>query len=61
VTEAYLADLVEAGLLHDHDEPRLTLKGRDWLRVLEDALTQEIASTAQTDEDFVQSTNGLFR
>jgi hypothetical protein len=61
VTEAHLADLVEAGLLHEHGEPRLTVKGRDWLRVLEDALTQEIAATAQTDEDFVQSTNGLFR
>ena len=61
VTEAQLTDLVEAGLLHEGLEPRLTVKGRDWLRVLEDTLTQEIASTAQSDEDFVQSTNGLFR
>ena len=61
MTEAQLTDLVEAGLLHGGVEPRLTVKGRDWLRVLEDTLTQEIASTAQSDEDFVQSTNGLFR
>lgn len=61
VTEAQLTDLVEAGLLHDGVEPRLTVKGRDWLRVLEDTLTQEIALTSQSDEDFVQSTNGLFR
>lgn len=56
-----VADMVEAGLLHDLAEPRLTVKGRDWLRVLEDALTNEVASAAQSDEDFVQSTNGLFR
>lgn len=61
VTKEHMTDLIAAGLLHDHGEHRLTVKGRDWLRVLEDALTQEIASTAQSDEDFVQSTNGLFR
>ena len=61
MTEVHVTDLVEAGLLHNHAEPRLTVKGRDWLRVLEDALTQEIAATAQSDEDFVQSTSGLFR
>ena len=61
MTQEQLTDLVDAGLLHDGVEPRLTVKGRDWLRVLEDALTQEITSTAQSDEDFVQSTNGLFR
>jgi hypothetical protein len=61
VKDATVTDLIEAGLLSDLAEPRLTVKGRDWLRVLEDVLTQEIAATAQSDEDFVQSTSGLFR
>jgi hypothetical protein len=61
VTEAIVSDLIEAGLLTDLAEPGLTVKGRDWLRVLEDVLTQEIAATAQSDEDFVQSTSALFR
>ena len=61
MTEAIVSDLIEAGLLTDLAEPGLTVKGRDWLRVLEDVLTQEIAATAQSDEDFVQSTSALFR
>ena len=59
--EAMVDDLIQAGLLADLAEPRLTGKGRDWLRVLEDALVQETPSTAQSDEDFVQSTSGIFR
>ena len=61
VTDVQVADLIEAGLLNDHADPRLTGKGRDWLRILEDALTQEITQSAQSDEDFVQSTSALFR
>jgi hypothetical protein len=61
-TTTTISELVEAGLLDESaGEPHLTEKGRTWLRTLEDAQTFEVALTASSDEDFVLSTNGLWR
>lgn len=54
-------DLLRAGLLEQEPQPHLTDKGRDWLRALEGLQTEEVALIGTTDEDFVQSTSGLFR
>jgi hypothetical protein len=56
-----IAELRQAGLLDDADEPRLTTKGRDWLQLLEDLRSEAEAAPDPSDEDFVLSTNGLFR
>jgi hypothetical protein len=53
--------LREAGLLDDAGTPHLTIKGRDWLRALSDAETQEISDLGEDAADLVLSTNGLFR
>lgn len=54
-------DLFRAGLLEPEPQPHLTPKGRDWLRALEGLHTEEVVDTGASDEDFVQSTSGLFR
>ena len=54
-------DLRSAGLLEGMDMPHLTMKGRDWLRLMEDVETQEVADASEQAADFVLSTNGLFR
>jgi hypothetical protein len=58
-----VSELVQAGLLDGPaEDPRLTPKGRSWLRTLEDLQTQEVVTTtAESNEDFVQSTSGIFR
>ena len=61
VSTVQLHDLFQAGLLETEPQPHLTPKGRDWLRALEGVQTEEIATTGSLDEDFVQSTSGLFR
>jgi hypothetical protein len=61
VSTVDLHDLLRAGLLEPDPEPHLTPKGRDWLRALEGLQTEEVAITGSSDEDFVQSTSGLFR
>lgn len=54
-------ELIAAGLLDGPDLPHLTEKGRDWLRILEDAETQEVADLGESAADLVLATNGLFR
>jgi hypothetical protein len=54
-------ELRSAGLLDQMESPHLTIKGRDWLRVLEDVETQEVTDLSESAADFVLSTNGLFR
>ncbi len=61
VSAVDLRDLLNAGLLEREPQPHLTDKGRDWLRALEGLHTEEVALSGDSDEDFVQSTNGLFR
>ena len=56
-----ITELRQAGLLDDADEPRLTTKGRDWLHLLEDLQAERDPGPDPSDEDFVLSTNGLFR
>lgn len=58
---ATITELQQAGLLDDAPEPRLTTKGRDWLRALEVLQTSAGETPSESDEDFVLSTNGLFR
>jgi hypothetical protein len=48
------------GLTTEAENPMLTPKGREWLRLLEDLENEEIAQAAET-ADFVLSTNALFR
>jgi hypothetical protein len=61
VSTVDLHDLLQAGLLETEPQPHLTPKGRDWLRTLEGLQTEEIAISGSLDDDFVQSTSGLFR
>lgn len=56
-----LNELIAAGLVEASDIPHLTEKGRDWLRLLEDAQTQEVTDLGESAADLVLSTNGLFR
>jgi hypothetical protein len=56
-----IAELQRAGLLDDGPEPQLTTKGRDWLQLLENLQAQRDAEPDPSNEDFVLSTNGLFR
>ena len=44
------------------DVPHLTEKGRDYLHILDDAGTQEVAESGEDDQaDFVLSTNAVWR
>ena len=54
-------DLRSAGLLDSSPEPHLTAKGRDWLKALEEAETQEVAELGEAAADLILSTNGLIR
>jgi len=58
-----MKELESAGLLDfSSDVPSLTEKGSDYLRILDDAGTQEIAGTSEeTQADFVLSTNAVWR
>jgi hypothetical protein len=56
-----IADLQALGLLDRTEEPHLTDKGREWLRVLEDLTIQDVTDQAEAAADLVLSTNGLFR
>ena len=54
-------ELRQAGLLDGAVEPHLTSKGRVWLKLLEDAETQEVSDLGESAADLILSTNGLFR
>ncbi len=54
-------ELREVGLLDGTPQPHLTPKGRDWLKALEDAETQEVSDFGESAADLILSTNGLFR
>ena len=54
-------ELREVGLLDGATQPHLTPKGRDWLKALEDAETQEVSDFGESAADLILSTNGLFR
>ncbi|MGH2746642.1 MAG: hypothetical protein ACRDKB_01790 [Actinomycetota bacterium] len=56
-----VADLLNAELVSEGPAPVLTSKGREWLRVLEDLQSEEIAADSDTAADLVLSTSGLFR
>ncbi|MGH2698781.1 MAG: hypothetical protein ACRDJL_06230 [Actinomycetota bacterium] len=58
-----MKEMQTAGLLDfSSDVPHLTEKGRDYLRILDDAGTQEIADAGEEDQvDFVLSTNAVWR
>lgn len=55
-------ELRDQGLLDFSSEvPHLTDKGRDYLEVLEDARTQEVADIGDDASDLVLATSGLIR
>lgn len=54
-------ELMHLGLCDGSDEHHLTAKGRDWLRALEEMQLRESLLDADASEDFVLSTNGIFR
>jgi predicted transcriptional regulator len=56
-----IEELRQAGLLDQAESPHLTPKGREWLRALEDAETQEVADLGEDAADLVLSTSGIFR
>ena len=58
-----IEELRDAGLLDfSSDVPHLTEKGRDYLHILDDAGTQEVAESGEDDQaDFVLSTNAVWR
>ncbi|MGH2735252.1 MAG: hypothetical protein ACRDKZ_06720 [Actinomycetota bacterium] len=58
-----MTELQAAGLLDfSSDVPHLTDKGRDYLRILDDAGSHEVAEVGEdAAADLVLSTNGLFR
>lgn len=57
-----MRELREEGLLDfSSDVPHLTDKGRDYLQVLEDARTQEVADIGDDAADLVLATSGLIR
>jgi hypothetical protein len=58
-----MKELQTAGLLDfSSDVPHLTDKGRDYLHILDDAGTQEIADSGEDNQaDFVLSTNAVWR
>ena len=58
-----MLEMRESGLLDfSSDVPQLTDKGRDYLRILDDAGTQEIAEMGEENQaDFVLSTNAVWR
>jgi hypothetical protein len=58
-----IQEMQEAGLLDfSSDVPHLTDKGRDYLRILDDAGTEEIIEAGEDNQaDFVLSTNAVWR
>ena len=59
---ATIDELHAAGLLDfSSDVPQLTEKGRDYLRVLDDAESEELTPTGDSAADLVLSTYGVFR
>lgn len=56
-----IEELRQAGLLETASDPHLTVKGRGWLRALEDVETQEVVDSGESQADLVMSTNGIFR
>ena len=55
-------ELMQAGLCDGTEGHHLTPKGRDWLRALEEMQVREsITNGDDASEDFVLSTNGIFR
>jgi hypothetical protein len=60
-TTTTVNELRDFGLLDQSEIPHLTTKGREWLRLLEDLGTQEVADQGEAAADLILSTNGLFR
>ena len=58
-----IREMQQAGLLDfSSDVPHLTDKGRDYLRILDDAGTEEIIEAGEDNQaDFVLSTNAVWR
>lgn len=58
-----IREMQSAGLLDfSSDVPHLTDKGRDYLRILDDAGTDEIREAGEDNQtDFVLSTNAVWR
>ncbi|MDQ3987560.1 MAG: hypothetical protein M3280_13820 [Actinomycetota bacterium] len=56
-----LEQLSHEGLIESSPEPHLTDKGRDWLRMLSDIETHEVADSGEMAADLVLSTSGLIR
>ena len=56
-----LEELSHEGLIEGLPEPHLTDKGRDWLRMLSDLETHEVADSGEIAADLILSTSGLIR
>ncbi|MFN2594478.1 MAG: hypothetical protein ABR579_06275 [Actinomycetota bacterium] len=54
-------ELREVGLCDEAQQPHLTQKGREWLRLLGEMESLEVVELGEADADFVLSTNGIFR
>ena len=54
-------ELMQAGLCDSSEDHHLTAKGRDWLRALEGMQLRDSMMNEDASEDFVLSTNGIFR
>ncbi len=62
MTTATLNDLRDKGLVEPMwGDLHLTNKGRDWLRLLSEVETTEVAESGEVAADLVMSTNGIFR
>jgi hypothetical protein len=57
---ATLEELQAVGLVGTNPQLHLTDKGREWLRVLNEAEHQEISELGEA-ADLILSTNGIFR
>jgi hypothetical protein len=56
-----LEEMQAVGLLETTPQLHLTDKGRDWLRALGDAETQEVTDVGELAADLILSTSGLVR
>lgn len=54
-------ELRQVGLCDEAEQPRLTQKGREWLRLLGEMEPADVIEIGEADADFVLSTNGIYR
>ena len=56
-------ELHQAALVSESPDPRLTTKGREWLRTLEELQTREVVESdrPRSFEDLISSISGLGR